>query len=94
MQVCWEPIVEPWNVSCSVAQKHTNLPCHFCSTSIKISSSAKLNINVTESLVQVPRQAWEVHLGSYVSQGLLNCQQVYDENFAILYFCSSHMSQV
>jgi hypothetical protein len=36
----------------------------------------------------------ELHLGSYVSQGLLNCQQVYDENFAIWHFCSSHMSQV
>lgn len=54
IQVLWEPLVEPWSVSSVLTvQNATGAPTIQDRTTVKVSSSEKLNINITESLVQV-----------------------------------------
>ena len=53
-QVSWEPLVEPWSVSSILTiESATGASKSQDCTRVKVSSSEKLNINITESLVQV-----------------------------------------
>uniref|UniRef100_A0A7I4B673 Uncharacterized protein n=1 Tax=Physcomitrium patens TaxID=3218 RepID=A0A7I4B673_PHYPA len=60
-KVLWEPLVEPWSVSSVLTvQNATGAPTIQDRTTVKVSSSEKLNINITESLVQAVSRAAEM----------------------------------
>ncbi|KAG0604647.1 hypothetical protein M758_10G186100 [Ceratodon purpureus] len=60
-KVSWEPVVEPWSVNSAFTVQNAigATKSHDC-TRIKVSSSANLNINITESLVQATSRAAEM----------------------------------
>lgn len=54
-KVSWEPFIEPWQFLLTLVreQEMTVLPNRSVSTNIVLKSTTQLNINITESLVEV-----------------------------------------
>ncbi|XP_022855282.1 putative vacuolar protein sorting-associated protein 13D [Olea europaea var. sylvestris] len=61
-KVLWEPFVEPWKVLSSMSRKHDEsaLLNSAMMTDIHLESTAQLNLNITESLVEVVLRAIEM----------------------------------
>lgn len=55
LKVAWEPFVEPWHFLFTMVrdQEISILPNRSLSTDIILESTTQLNINITESLVEV-----------------------------------------
>lgn len=55
LKVSWEPFIEPWQFLLTLVrdQEMSVLPNRSLSTDIVLKSTSQLNINITESLVEV-----------------------------------------
>ncbi|XP_052202477.1 uncharacterized protein LOC127808127 isoform X2 [Diospyros lotus] len=62
LKVLWEPFVEPWKFQLSITRIHEKSPLLNSSimTRVHLASTAQLNLNVTESLVEAIFRATEI----------------------------------
>ncbi|KAL2321117.1 hypothetical protein Fmac_030086 [Flemingia macrophylla] len=74
LQVSWEPFIEPWQFLLTLVreQEMSVLPNRSVSTDIILKSTAELNINITESLVECLSRATEMFSDALGLMGLDN----------------------